>query len=205
MLSILNKTHQDYFTNLLTCSIPNHFDYRAGQGLLFLFPYYIQLGLSQILLILEEVIIEDFKLTQSSLIDPYKSLQLTSNLLGRELSPITQSLVQPKLDVIEYNNMFGLDIPNSVFFKNTITQVKSMGLLGQGNLYSTQDSLLPRERLEKFFTLANFEMNNLDLVIDIIINNDRIKTAAIFCDYFQYPIQLTQQVIDKVEQWLLDN
>ena len=205
MLSILNKTHQDYFTNLLTCSIPNHFDYRAGQGLLFLFPYYIQLGLSQILLILEEVIIEDFKLTQSSLIDPYKSLQLTSNLLGRELSPITQSLVQPKLDVIEYNNMFGLDIPNSVFFKNTITQVKSMGLLGQGSLYSTQDSLLPRERLEKFFNLANFEMNNLDLVIDIIINNDRIKTAAIFCDYFQYPIQLTQQVIDKVEQWLLDN
>ena len=205
MLSILNKTHQDYFTNLLTCSIPNHFDYRAGQGLLFLFPYYIQLGLSQILLTLEEVIIEDFKLTQSSLIDPYKSLQLTSNLLGRELSPITQSLVQPKLDVIEYNNMFGLDIPNSVFFKNTITQVKSMGLLGQGNLYSTQDSLLPRERLEKFFNLANFEMNNLDLVIDIIINNDRIKTAAIFCDYFQYPIQLTQQVIDKVEQWLLDN
>lgn len=205
MLSILNKTHQDYFTNLLTCSIPNHFDYRAGQGLLFLFPYYIQLGLSQILLTLEEVIIEDFKLTQSSLIDPYKSLQLTSNLLGRELSPITQSLVQPKLDVIEYNNMFGLNIPNSVFFKNTITQVKSMGLLGQGNLYSTQDSLLPRERLEKFFNLANFEMNNLDLVIDIIINNDRIKTAAIFCDYFQYPIQLTQQVIDKVEQWLLDN
>ena len=205
MLSILNKTHQDYFTNLLTCSIPNHFDYRAGQGLLFLFPYYIQLGLSQILLTLEEVIIEDFKLTQSSLIDPYKSLQLTSNLLGRELSPITQSLIQPKLDVIEYNNMFGLDIPNSVFFKNTITQVKSMGLLGQGGLYSTQDSLLPRERLEKFFNLANFEMNNLDLVIDIIINNDRIKTAAIFCDYFQYPIQLTQQVIDKVEQWLLDN
>lgn len=205
MLPILNKTHQDYFTNLLTCSIPDHFDYRAGQGLLFLFPYYIQLGLSQILLTLEEVIIEDFKLTQSSLIDPYKSLQLTSNLLGRELSPITQSLVQPKLDVIEYNNMFGLDIPNSVFFKNTITQVKSMGLLGQGSLYSTQDSLLPRERLEKFFNLANFEMDNLDLVIDIIINNDRIKTAAIFCDYFQYPIQLTQQVIDKVEQWLLDN
>lgn len=205
MLPILNKTHQDYFTNLLTCSIPDHFDYRAGQGLLFLFPYYIQLGLSQILLTLEEVIIEDFKLTQSSLIDPYKSLQLTSNLLGRELSPITQSLVQPKLDVIEYNNMFGLDIPNSVFFKNTITQVKSMGLLGQGSLYSTQDSLLPRERLEKFFNLANFEMDNLDLVIDIIINNDRIKTVAIFCDYFQYPIQLTQQVIDKVEQWLLDN
>ena len=205
MLPILNKTHQDYFTNLLTCSIPDHFDYRAGQGLLFLFPYYIQLGLSQILLTLEEVIIEDFKLTQSSLIDPYKSLQLTSNLLGRELSPITQSLVQPKLDVIEYNNMFGLDIPNSVFFKNTITQVKSMGLLGQGSLYSTQDSLLPRERLEKFFNLANFKMDNLDLVIDIIINNDRIKTAAIFCDYFQYPIQLTQQVIDKVEQWLLDN
>lgn len=205
MLPILNKTHQDYFTNLLTCSIPDHFDYRAGQGLLFLFPYYIQLGLSQILLTLEEVIIEDFKLTQSSLIDPYKSLQLTSNLLGRELSPITQSLVQPKLDVIEYNNMFGLDIPNSVFFKNTITQVKSMGLLGQGSLYSTQDSLLPRERLEKFFNLANFKMDNLDLVIDIIINNDRIKTVAIFCDYFQYPIQLTQQVIDKVEQWLLDN
>lgn len=205
MLPILNKTHQDYFTNLLTCSIPDHFDYRAGQGLLFLFPYYIQLGLSQILLTLEEVIIEDFKLTQSSLIDPYKSLQLTSNLLGRELSPITQSLVQPKLDVIEYNNMFGLDIPNSVFFKNTITQVKSMGLLGQGSLYSTQDSLLPRERLEKFFNLANFKMDNLDLVIDIIINNDRIKTAAIFCNYFQYPIQLTQQVIDKVEQWLLDN
>ena len=205
MLPILNKTHQDYFTNLLTCSIPDHFDYRAGQGLLFLFPYYIQLGLSQILLTLEEVIIEDFKLTQSSLIDPYKSLQLTSNLLGRELSPITQSLVQPKLDVIEYNNMFGLDIPNSVFFKNTITQVKSIGLLGQGSLYSTQDSLLPRERLEKFFNLANFKMDNLDLVIDIIINNDRIKTVAIFCDYFQYPIQLTQQVIDKVEQWLLDN
>jgi hypothetical protein len=101
--------------------------------------------------------------------------------------------------------MFGLDIPNSVFFKNTITQVKSMGLLGQGSLYSTQDSLLPRERLEKFFNLINFEMDNLDLVIDIIINNDRIKTAAIFCNYFQYPIQLTQQVIDKVEQWLLDN
>lgn len=205
MLPILNKTHQDYFTNLLTCSIPNHFDYRAGQGLLFLFPYYIQLGLSQILLTLEEVILEDFKLTQSNLIDPYKSLQLTSNLLGRELSPITQSLIQPKLDVTEYNNMFGLDIPNSVFFKNTITQVKSMGLLGQGSLYSTQDSLLPRERLEKFFNLINFEMDNLDLVIDIIINNDRIKTAAIFCNYFQYPIQLTQQVIDKVEQWLLDN
>lgn len=205
MLSILNKTHQDYFTNLLTCSISDHFDYRAGQGLLFLFPYYIQLGLSQILLTLEEVIIEDFKLTQSSLIDPYKSLQLTSNLVGRELSPITQSLIQPKLDVAEYNNMFGLDIPNSVFFKNTITQVKSMGLLGQGSLYSTQDSLLPRERLEKFFNLTNFEMDNLDLVIDIIINNDRIKTAAIFCNYFQYPIQLTQQVIDKVEQWLLDN
>lgn len=205
MLPILNKTHQDYFTNLLTCSIQDYFDYRAGQGLLFLFPYYIQLGLSQILLTLEEVIIEDFKLTQSSLIDPYKSLQLTSNLLGRELSPITQSLIQPKLDVAEYNNMFGLDIPNSVFFKNTITQVKSMGLLGQGSLYSTQDSLLPRERLEKFFNLTNFEMDNLDLVIDIIINNDRIKTAAIFCNYFQYPIQLTQQVIDKVEQWLLDN
>ena len=205
MLPILNKTHQDYFTNLLTCSIPNHFDYRAGQGLLFLFPYYIQLGLSQILLTLEEVILEDFKLTQSNLIDPYKSLQLTFNLLGRELSPITQSLIQPKLDVTEYNNMFGLDIPNSVFFKNTITQVKSMGLLGQGSLYSTQDSLLPRERLEKFFNLINFEMDNLDLVIDIIINNDRIKTAAIFCNYFQYPIQLTQQVIDKVEQWLLDN
>lgn len=205
MLPILNKTHQDYFTNLLTCSIPDHFDYRAGQGLLFLFPYYIQLGLSQILLTLEEVILEDFKLTQSNLIDPYKSLQLTSNLLGRELSPITQSLIQPKLDVAEYNNMFGLDIPNSVFFKNTITQVKSMGLLGQGSLYSTQDSLLPRERLEKFFNLTNFEMDNLNLVIDIIINNDRIKTAAIFCNYFQYPIQLTQQVIDKVEQWLLDN
>ena len=205
MLPILNKTHQDYFTNLLTCSIPNHFDYRAGQGLLFLFPYYIQLGLSQILLTLEEVILEDFKLTQSNLIDPYKSLQLTFNLLGRELSPITQSLIQPKLDVAEYNNIFGLDIPNSVFFKNTITQVKSMGLLGQGSLYSTQDSLLPRERLEKFFNLINFEMDNLDLVIDIIINNDRIKTAAIFCNYFQYPIQLTQQVIDKVEQWLLDN
>ena len=205
MLPILNKTHQDYFTNLLTCSIQNHFDYRAGQCLLFLFPYYIQLGLSQILLTLEEVILEDFKLTQSNLIDPYKSLQLTSNLLGRELSPITQSLIQPKLDVAEYNNMFGLDIPNSVFFKNTITQVKSMGLLGQGSLYSTQDSLLPRERLEKFFNLINFEMDNLDLVIDIIINNDRIKTAAIFCNYFQYPIQLTQQVIDKVEQWLLDN
>jgi hypothetical protein len=205
MLPILNKTHQDYFTNLLTCSIPNHFDYRAGQGLLFLFPYYIQVGLSQILLTLEEVILEDFKLTQSNLIDPYKSLQLTFNLLGRELSPITQSLIQPKLDVTEYNNMFGLDIPNSVFFKNTITQVKSMGLLGQGSLYSTQDSLLPRERLEKFFNLINFEMDNLDLVIDIIINNDRIKTAAIFCNYFQYPIQLTQQVIDKVEQWLLDN
>ena len=205
MLQILNKTHQDYFTNLLTCSIPNHFDYRAGQGLLFLFPYYIQLGLSQILLTLEEVILEDFKLTQSNLIDPYKSLQLTSNLLGRELSPITQSLIQPKLDVAEYNNMFRLDIPNSVFFKNTITQVKSIGLLGQGSLYSTQDSLLPRERLEKFFNLINFEMDNLDLVIDIIINNDRIKTAAIFCNYFQYPIQLTQQVIDKVEQWLLDN
>lgn len=205
MLPILNKTHQDYFTNLLTCSIPNHFDYRAGQGLLFLFPYYIQLGLSQILLTLEEVILEDFKLTQSNLIDPYKSLQLTSNLLGRELSPITQSLIQPKLDVAEYNNMFGLDIPNSVFFKNTITQVKSMGLLGQGSLYSTQDSLLPRERLEKFFNLTNFEMDNLNLVIDIIINNDRIKTAAIFCNYFQYPIQLTQQVINKMEQWLLDN
>ena len=205
MLPILNKTHQDYFTNLLTCSIPNHFDYRAGQGLLFLFPYYIQLGLSQILLTLEEVILEDFKLTQSNLIDPYKSLQLTFNLLGRELSPITQSLIQPKLDVAEYNNMFGLDIPNSVFFNNTITQVKSMGLLGQGSLYSTQDSLLPRERLEKFFNLINFEMDNLDLVIDIIINNDRIKTAAIFCNYFQYPIQLTQQVIYKVEQWLLDN
>ena len=205
MLPILNKTHQDYFTNLLTCSIPNHFDYRAGQGLLFLFPYYIQLGLSQILLTLEEVILEDFKLTQSNLIDPYKSLQLTFNLLCRELSPITQSLIQPKLDVDEYNNMFGLDIPNSVFFKNTITQVKSMGLLGQDSLYSTQDSLLPRERLEKFFNLINFEMDNLDLVIDIIINNDRIKTAAIFCNYFQYPIQLTQQVIDKVEQWLLDN
>ena len=205
MLPILNKTHQDYFTNLLTCSIPNHFDYRAGQGLLFLFHYYIQVGLSQILLTLEEVILEDFKLTQSNLIDPYKSLQLTFNLLGRELSPITQSLIQPKLDVTEYNNMFGLDIPNSVFFKNTITQVKSMGLLGQGSLYSTQDSLLPRERLEKFFNLINFEMDNLDLVIDIIINNDRIKTAAIFCNYFQYPIQLTQQVIDKVEQWLLDN
>lgn len=205
MLPILNKTHQDYFTNLLTCSIPDHFDYRAGQGLLFLFPYYIQLGLSQILLTLEEIILEDFKLTQSNLIDPYKSLQLTSNLLGRELSPITQSLIQPKLNVAEYNNMFGLDIPNSVFFKNTITQVKSMGLLGQGSLYSTQDSLLPRERLEKFFNLTNFEMDNLNLVIDIIINNDRIKTAAIFCNYFQYPIQLTQQVIDKVEQWLLDN
>ena len=205
MLPILNKTHQDYFTNLLTCSIPNHFDYRAGQCLLFLFPYYIQLGLSQILLTLEEVILEDFKLTQSNLIDPYKSLQLTSNLLGRELSPITQSLIQPKLDVTEYNNMFGLDIPNSVFFKNTITQVKSMGLLGQGSLYSTKDSLLPRERLEKLFNLTNFEMDNLNLVIDIIINNDRIKTAAIFCNYFQYPIQLTQQVIDKVEQWLLDN
>lgn len=205
MLPILNKTHQDYFTNLLTCSILNHFDYRAGQGLLFLFPYYIQVGLSQILLILEEVIVEDFQLTQTNLIDPYRSLQLTSNLLGRELSPITQSLIQPKLDVIEYNNMFGLDIPSFVFFKNTITQVKSMGLLGQGSLYSTQDSLLPRERLEKFFNLANFKMDNLDLVIDIIINNDRIKTAAIFCDYFQYPTQLTQQVIDKVEQWLLDN
>ena len=205
MLNILNKPHQEYFNNLLTCSIPNHFDYRAGQGLLFLFPYYIQVGLSQILFTLEEVIVEDFKLTKTNLIDPYRSLQLTSNLLGRELSPITQSLVQPKLDVIEYNNMFGLDIPNSVFFKNTITQVKSMGLLGQGSLYSTQDSLLPRERLEKFFNLANFKMDNLDLVIDIIINNDRIKTVAIFCDYFQYPIQLTQQVIDKVEQWLLDN
>ncbi len=205
MLPILNKFHQDYFTSLLTCSIPDHFDYRVGQGLLFLFPYYIQVGLSQVLLTLEEVIVEDFKLTQTNLIDSYRSLQLTSNLLGRELSPITQFLVQPKLNVAEYNNMFGLDIPSSVFFKNTITQVNPMGLVGQGSLFSTQETLLPRERLEKFFELANFEMDSLDLVIDIIVNNDRIKTVAIFCDYFQYPTQLTQQVIDKVEQWLLDN
>lgn len=205
MLNILNKPHQEYFNNLLTCSIPNHFDYRAGQGLLFLFPYYIQVGLSQILFTLEEVIVEDFKLTKTNLIDPYRSLQLTSNLLGRELSPITQSLIQPNLNVTEYNSMFGVDIPESVFFKNTITQVNTMGLIGQKSLYSTQEDLLPRERLEKFFSLSNFTIDNLNLVVDIIVNNDRIKTAAIFCDYFEYPTQLTQKVINKVEQWLLDN
>lgn len=206
MIINLNQTHKDYFNFLLTQSIPSYFDYRAGASLLFLFPYYIQIGLAQIFTTLESIVVDDFQLTQSiNLIEPARLMQLTYNLLNRELPPATPSLLLPKLNLDRYNNLFGYKFTQDIFFQNTITQINSLGLIGQSSLFSTQDELLPRERLEGFFNAINFEMDNLDKYIDIAINNSRVEAAAIFCEYFSYPTQLTQQVINKVEVWNLNN
>lgn len=206
MINNLNQTHKDYFNFLLNQSIPNYFDYRAGASLLFLFPYYIQIGLAQIFSTLESIMIDDFQLNQSTnLIEPARLIQLTYNLLNRDLPPATTALLLPKLNLDRYNNLFGYKLTQDIFFKNTITQVNSLGLIGQSSLFSTQDDLLPRERLERFFKSVNFEMDNLDKYIDIAVNNSRVEAAAIFCEYFSYPTQLTQQVINKVEVWNLNN
>jgi hypothetical protein len=206
MITILNQTHKDYFNFLLTQSISNYFDYRAGASLLFLFPYYIQVGLAQIFTTLESIIVDDFQLTEpTNLIQPVRLLQLIYNLLNRELSPATHSLLLPKLNLDRYNNLFGYKLTEDIFFKNTLTQVNSVGLIGNGSLFTTQDEVLPRERLERFFNAVNFEMDNLDKYIDIAVNNSRIEAAAIFCEYFKYPTKLTQQVINKIEIWNLNN
>lgn len=206
MIDTLNQTHKDYFNFLLTESIPNYFDYRAGASLLFLFPYYIQVGLAQVFTTLELIIVDDFQLTApTNLIQPVRLMQLTHNLLNRELSPATHSLLLPKLNLDRYNNLFGYKLAEDIFFKNTITQINPVGLIGSGSLFTTQDEVLPRERLEKFFNAVNFEMDNLDEYINIVVSNNRIKAAAIFCEYFNYPTKLTQQVINKIEIWNLNN
>jgi len=206
MINTLNQTHKDYFNFLLTQSISNYFDYRAGASLLFLFPYYIQVGLAQIFSTLESIIVDDFQLTEpTNLIEPVRLLQLTYNILNRDLSPTTHSLLLPKLNLDRYNNLFGYNLTEDIFFKNTITQVNSIGLIGSNSLFTTQDEVLPRERLERFFNEVNFEMDNLDKYIDIAVNNSRIEAAAIFCEYFNYPTKLTQQVINKIEIWNLNN
>jgi hypothetical protein len=206
MITNLNQTHKDYLNFLLTNSVPNYFDYRAGASLIFLFPYYIQLGLAQIFSILELNLVDKFQLIQSTdLIHPVRLMQLIYNLLGKELPPATSSLLLPKLNLDKYNILFGYNLSNDIFFQNTITQINSTGLIGNSSLFSIQDELLPRERLEKFFRIVNFNMDNLDKYIDIAVNNNRIEAAAIFCQYFNYPIQLTQQVINEVEVWNLNN
>ena len=205
MISNIKNTHKDYFTFLTTNSIPGYSDCRAGAGLLFLFPYYIQVGLAQIFYTLESVIIEDFNLPKQNLIHTNRLLQQTYNLLELQLPPITTSLLTPKLNLKRYNNMFGYSLDNSIFFKSTITSLNSFGILGFNPIVSTQQELLPRERLEKFFNSVNFEMDNLDRVIDIAVNNNRIEAACIFCCYFNYPDKITQQVINKLELWNLNN
>ena len=206
MIDTINQTHKDYFNFLLTQSIPNYFDYRAGASLLFLFPYYIQVGLAQIFTTLESIIIDDFQLTEpTNLIQPVRLMQLTHNLLNRELSPATHSLLLPKLNLDRYNNLFGYKLTEDIFFKNTITQINSVGIINSGSLFTTQDEVLSRKRLERYFNVVNFEMNNIDKYIDIAINNSRIEAAAIFCEYFKYPTKLTQQVINKIEVWNLNN
>ena len=206
MLKILNQTHKNYFNFLLTESISKHFDYRAGASLLFLFPYYIQIGLAQIFVTLEEIIVDNYQLiepTNINLINSVRLIELMYNLLNRELSPVTYSLLLPKFNLDNYNNIFGYNLDRDIFFKNTITKINSVGTLGTGSLFRTEDELLPRERLEKFFTETNFKMDNIDKYIDIVVNNNRIEAAVIFCEYFKYPTKLTQQVINKIEIWNL--
>lgn len=206
MLLNLKPSHKDYFNYLLTSSITGYTDCRAGSSLLFLFPFYIQLGLAQIFYVLESITIDQFKLTDDyNLIDPYRLITLTNNLKEVPESPITQSLIKPKLDIVRYNKLFNFNIPSSIFEKNTKIVINTMGLIGDKSLFSVQEQILPRERLEKFFELTNFKIDNLDKVIDIAVNNNRIEAALIFCQYFDYPLYLTQQIINKIEVWILNN
>ena len=205
MIPSLKNTHKEHLTFLTTSSIPNYSDYRAGASLLFLFPYYIQVGLAQIFYTLESVIVEDFSLPNQNLIHTNRLLQQTYNLLELPIPPITTSLLTPKLNLSKYNTVFGYKLDKDIFFKSTNINLNSFGILGFNPLVSTQQELLPRERLERFFSEVDFQLPEVDKYIDIAVNNNRVEAALIFCQYFNYPTTGTQQVINNVESWLLNN
>lgn len=205
MLLNINQTHKNYINFLLSSPIHNHHDYKAGASLLFLFPYYVQVGLAQIFYVLEDLIVDEFRLN-ITIEKPIKTIELSYSLLDRPLSPLTYSILSNQFDISLYNKSFGIKVEKDLLIKNTKTIIESkVGIIGQSSLSYNQNDIFPRDRLIKFFNQVNFQMDNLDKFIDIAINNNRSEAMLIYCQYFKYPTNLTQELINKVETWIINN
>ena len=209
MLTNLKQSHQDYFNYLLSCPLQDggitYHDYQAGKSLLLLFPYYIQVALSQLFYILESTIIDDFSLTITPP-NPLSTIQLSHNLLGRQVPPTTNNFFHPTFDFPLFNSFFGLKVtPNILLNYNNTIGIIPNGLIGTTKLYQSTTNLLPRDRLQSFFTNVNYQIDNLEDYITLTVNNSRMSSAMIFCQYFNYPDCLIQQVISEIEKWLINN
>ena len=206
----LSQTHSSFFNYLLSDSITSsegtsYFDFKVGSSLVFLFPYYIQVGLSQIFNILEQNIIDEFELAPLTAPSSHLSLSLSYSLLEKQLPSYTSSFIDSNFDTTVYNNTFGLQVKSQVFTRELeLIIAPTVGVLGNSSLFSQQPIYTPRDRLDMFFEQTNFQMDGLEDYINITITNNRILATKIFCTYFKYPNQLTQEMLTRVETWLLE-
>lgn len=210
MIESLSPQAQQYFNYLLFNPLKDdkgsiYQDYRAGSSLLFLFPFYIQVGLAQIFYTSEQIIANDFNLTLDNSNEPIQTLTLSYNLLGQSIPPYIINLFSPNLNGNSYNSFFGLNVDPNVFVSTSTYSVSKIGTIGNNNLFSTQDTLLFRDRVNTLFTDCNYSFDQLENIIQISLNNSRISATTIFCQYFNIPTNITQQIINDVEQWNINN
>lgn len=211
MISSLSNTAQQYFKYLLFNPLVDnngvvYQDFRAGSSLLFLFPFYIQIGLAQIFYTCEQVTADSYNLTLDSTSQPNNLINLSYTLLQKSIPPFVPSLFNPNLDINKYNNLFGLTVNSNNLLPQVSYSSNPMGIIGNGSsLFSSQDTILFRDRVNNLFTQTNYQFDQVESFIQTSLSNSRINATLIFCQFFNYPQTITQQIINEVELWNINN